>query len=344
MKLLSCFIALLVTGVGMYSLESACADDSMDSPLVAIPVAGTVNFSGEAQTNETISLGALPQNKKHVFVVRLVNEADAELVLTETKSSCGCLVGVPKSRKIEKGCTSSLLLTFLPSSKGSVRKEFTVSGTAGGANIQIHIKIDAMSLPIFELAPSEIEISQAAVASVKITENFRAPTGKVVDFRFSGKEVASINRVDDTLMLKLNPIEWRAGEFSRQRTILAMIEERVVQEMPLSLLNPDGMLVRPTIGLARIGESTDYECRFFLSANAPLIDTLDQGDFSVRLGISGVLDGSEARIISKKRVSSRTFMIVIAVQPKALSTERTLEFCLQPQGRKLAEVRLIPPH
>ena len=80
--------------------------------------------------NETVDYGKIVKGSDGVRVFEFTNTGDAELVITNVKSSCGCTVPKKPEEPIAPGASSSIEVKYDTNRVGPIRKTVTVYSNA----------------------------------------------------------------------------------------------------------------------------------------------------------------------------------------------------------------------
>ena len=87
------------------------------------------------------NFGTIKQGTPVETVFKFTNTGDAPLIITNTKSSCGCTVPqYPKDKPIAPGETGELLVKFNGSGKNSIIKTVTVTANTAKRSEKIKIR------------------------------------------------------------------------------------------------------------------------------------------------------------------------------------------------------------
>lgn len=126
-------------------------------------------------------------------------------------------------------------------------------------------------------------------------------------------EVESIS--DETpglLKVKLATWQWREGERSRSILLRAMKGDSVLQEISVTITNPFGLSVRPTTAIGRKISDELSRCRFYLSGDRSLIDSLvGPGNIELLTQPEGCSTG--VNVSSIKRLSETACIMEVEV-------------------------------
>jgi len=102
---------------------------------VLIALVALVSFGVNAQAKisfkaETVDYGTIAKNSDGVRVFEFTNTGNAELVITDVKSSCGCTVPKKPDGPIAPGASSTIEVKYDTKRVGPIRKTITVYSNA----------------------------------------------------------------------------------------------------------------------------------------------------------------------------------------------------------------------
>jgi hypothetical protein len=94
-----------------------------------------VGFTAQAQAkiefkSETIDYGNIAKDSNGVRVFEFTNTGDAELVISDVKSSCGCTVPEKPKGPIAPGASGEIKVKYDTKRVGPIRKTITVYSNA----------------------------------------------------------------------------------------------------------------------------------------------------------------------------------------------------------------------
>ena len=95
--------------------------------------------------NETVDYGKIVKGSDGVRVFEFTNTGDAELVITNVKSSCGCTVPKKPEKHIAPGASSSIEVKYDTNRVGPIRKTVTVYSNADEPIKALKIKGEVLS-------------------------------------------------------------------------------------------------------------------------------------------------------------------------------------------------------
>jgi hypothetical protein len=102
---------------------------------VLIALVALVSFGVNAQAKisfktETVDYGTIAKGSDGVRVFEFTNTGNAELVITDVKSSCGCTVPKKPNGPIAPGASSTIEVKYDTTRVGPIRKTITVYSNA----------------------------------------------------------------------------------------------------------------------------------------------------------------------------------------------------------------------
>ena len=99
--------------------------------LIVVALISLIGYTSSAQAkisfkNETVDYGKIVKGSDGVRVFEFTNTGDAELVVTNVKSSCGCTVPKKPEGPIAPGASGSIEVKYDTNRVGPIRKTVTV--------------------------------------------------------------------------------------------------------------------------------------------------------------------------------------------------------------------------
>ena len=103
--------------------------------LIVVALISLIGYTSSAQAkisfkNETVDYGKIAKGSDGVRVFEFTNTGDAELVVTNVKSSCGCTVPKKPEGPIAPGASGSIEVKYDTNRVGPIRKTVTVYSNA----------------------------------------------------------------------------------------------------------------------------------------------------------------------------------------------------------------------
>jgi hypothetical protein len=103
--------------------------------LIIVALIILIGYTASAQAkisfkNETVDYGKIVKGSDGVRVFEFTNTGDAELVVTNVKSSCGCTVPKKPEGPISPGASGSIEVKYDTNRVGPIRKTVTVYSNA----------------------------------------------------------------------------------------------------------------------------------------------------------------------------------------------------------------------
>jgi hypothetical protein len=103
--------------------------------LIVVALISLIGYTASAQAkisfkNETVDYGKIIKGSDGVRVFEFTNTGDAELVVTNVKSSCGCTVPKKPEGPISPGASGSIEVKYDTNRVGPIRKTVTVYSNA----------------------------------------------------------------------------------------------------------------------------------------------------------------------------------------------------------------------
>ena len=103
--------------------------------LIVVALISLIGYTASAQAkisfkNETVDYGKIEKGSDGVRVFKFTNTGDAELVVTNVKSSCGCTVPKKPKAPIAPGDSGSIEVKYDTNRVGPIRKTVTVYSNA----------------------------------------------------------------------------------------------------------------------------------------------------------------------------------------------------------------------
>ena len=103
--------------------------------LIVVALISLVGYTSSAQAkisfkNETVDYGKIVKGSDGVRVFEFTNTGDAELVIANVKSSCGCTVPKKPEEPIAPGASGSIEVKYDTNRVGPIRKTVTVYSNA----------------------------------------------------------------------------------------------------------------------------------------------------------------------------------------------------------------------
>ncbi len=118
--------------------------------LVLIALIALIGHTVQAQAkisfkSETIDYGKIAKGSDGVRVFEFTNTGDADLVIADVKSSCGCTVPKKPDGPIAPGASSSIEVKYDTNRVGPIRKTVTVYSNADEAIKALKIKGEVLA-------------------------------------------------------------------------------------------------------------------------------------------------------------------------------------------------------
>ena len=118
--------------------------------LIVVALISLVGYTSSAQAkisfkNETVDYGKIVKGSDGVRVFEFTNTGDAELVITNVKSSCGCTVPKKPEEPIAPGASGSIEVKYDTNRVGPIRKTVTVYSNADEPIKALKIKGEVLS-------------------------------------------------------------------------------------------------------------------------------------------------------------------------------------------------------
>lgn len=103
--------------------------------LIIVALISLIGYTSSAQAkisfkNETVDYGKIVKGSDGIRVFEFTNTGDAELVVTNVKSSCGCTVPKKPEGPIAPGASGSIEVKYDTNRVGPIRKTVTVYSNA----------------------------------------------------------------------------------------------------------------------------------------------------------------------------------------------------------------------
>ena len=103
--------------------------------LIVVALINLIGYAASAQAkisfkNESVDYGKIVKGSDGVRVFEFTNTGDAELVVTNVKSSCGCTVPKKPEGPISPGASGSIEVKYDTNRVGPIRKTVTVYSNA----------------------------------------------------------------------------------------------------------------------------------------------------------------------------------------------------------------------
>ena len=103
--------------------------------LIVVALISLIGYTSSAQAkisfkNETVDYGKIVKGSDGVRVFEFTNTGDAELVVTNVKSRCGCTVPKKPEGPIAPGASGSIEVKYDTNRVGPIRKTVTVYSNA----------------------------------------------------------------------------------------------------------------------------------------------------------------------------------------------------------------------
>ena len=103
--------------------------------LIVVVLISLIGYTSNAQAKisfetETVDYGLILKGSDGIRVFRFTNTGDAELVVTNVKSSCGCTVPKKPEGPIAPGASGSIEVKYDTNRVGPIRKTVTVYSNA----------------------------------------------------------------------------------------------------------------------------------------------------------------------------------------------------------------------
>ena len=118
--------------------------------LIVVALISLVGYTSSAQAkisfkNETVDYGKIVKGSDGVRVFEFTNTGDAELVITNVKSSCGCTVPKKPEEPIAPGASGSIEVKYDTNRVGPIRKTVTVYSNANEPIKALKIKGEVLN-------------------------------------------------------------------------------------------------------------------------------------------------------------------------------------------------------
>lgn len=105
----------------------------------------------------TVNLGKLPIGETTTKIVRIHNRTGFPFSPHETRSDCGCAIGIVPDKEVKPGESLKVRLRVRPGHLGKFKRALLVSSEKG-SDQKLRLNLNASVLPRFELRPTEIRI------------------------------------------------------------------------------------------------------------------------------------------------------------------------------------------
>jgi len=118
--------------------------------IILIAVIALISFTANAQAKikfktETIDYGQIAKGSDGVRVFEFTNIGNADLIIQDVKSSCGCTVPVKPKDPVAPGKTGVIKVKYDTQRVGKIRKTVTVYSNATEAIKALKIKGEVMA-------------------------------------------------------------------------------------------------------------------------------------------------------------------------------------------------------
>ncbi len=175
----------------------------------------TVFASGpKIQLDEDVfNFGSVKQGTKVTHEFKFKNLGDADLVITDVKTSCGCTAAVTSTRNIAPGQEGTLLVNFNSSGRsGPQNKTITlVSNDPENPRLMVRItgKVDRGDQPQIRIEPKDLDIGVIDPGGSKSSEVTITNTGTadLVLESFVGRSHVSVRNATEEKKITLKPRE-----------------------------------------------------------------------------------------------------------------------------------------
>jgi hypothetical protein len=162
---------------------------------------------------EVFNFGSVKQGTKVLHEFTFKNLGDADLVITDVKTSCGCTAAVTSARTIAPGGEGTLKVSFNSSGRsGSQNKSITlVSNDPENPRLMVRLsgKVDRGDQPQIRIEPKDLDIGVIDPGGSKSSEVTITNTGKVdlVLESFVGRNHVSVRNGDEEKTITIKPQE-----------------------------------------------------------------------------------------------------------------------------------------
>lgn len=314
------FLLLVATAI-------ACAlspySQAEDKPALSAKIIGEIHLT---KTNEhRFDVGDIPLGARVRLAIRVINDLQADIHFSDSKSSCACLVAVPSEKKVASSDETMVFVALAPKEAGRIEQRVVITTQSGDAEPgELRFAISGQCKPLLSLSPTAFDVTDDKHLSIKVAKNFESAKLDEIRFTVAGDGIVDMERPsDDTLRVNLKPVRWKADELSRTVVVRAFIDTQLVQEQSLGLNNPNGVSIRPSVATGAITQSGQVRCVFYVIANKSFIDLLcSDGDLVVE---SDLPDGDkklQAEISKIKRVSDTTCVVEIALDQNVVARHK----------------------
>lgn len=138
----SIFILAAVALVAITSCKENAADKVSEENVAAAAErdAEATKFPVMVFEESEFDFGTIDQGTPQEHVFKFTNTGDADLIIVDAKSSCGCTVPEYTKDPVAPGATGELLVKFNGSGKNQVSKTVTITANTKGGKETIKIK------------------------------------------------------------------------------------------------------------------------------------------------------------------------------------------------------------
>ena len=118
--------------------------------IILVAVIALISFAANAQAKikfktETIDYGQITKGSDGVRIFEFTNIGDADLIISDVKSSCGCTVPEKPNDPIAPGASSAIKVKYDTKRVGKIRKTITVYSNATEPIKALKIKGEVMA-------------------------------------------------------------------------------------------------------------------------------------------------------------------------------------------------------
>nr|TDI67501.1 MAG: DUF1573 domain-containing protein [Bacteroidota bacterium] len=138
----SIFILAAVALVAFTSCKENAADKVSEENVAAAAErdAEATKFPVMVFEESEFDFGTIDQGTPQEHVFKFTNTGDADLIIVDAKSSCGCTVPEYTKKPVAPGATGELLVKFNGSGKNQVSKTVTITANTKAGKETIKIK------------------------------------------------------------------------------------------------------------------------------------------------------------------------------------------------------------
>jgi hypothetical protein len=253
----------------------------------------------ELGATQEVALEKLEFGKQYEFVLPIRNATQIDWEILDVRTDCGCTAGIPVSRKIAKGETSSIALSIRPKRAG----KFNITVTIGLGNKRaddIKLVISGACLNYFYLEKSQFSIDSKEIKIEAMVRSNFASFDDLGDVKISHSlfDRVALYGVDADSRKFVGTLSKEFLDTNQRRAVSQIVLRSGERQskLPIEIVREDVVELKPSI-LAFKKESYGFSARCFIRGDKHKLEKLGKKASALARSRSGEV---EADLIIEK--------------------------------------------